>query len=694
MAGKEKPSAKSNIQSLVVVESPAKIKTISKFLGANFKIVSTFGHVKDLPEKKIGVEVDGKNIEIIYTPIKGKGVVINDICREAKKSGEVYLASDPDREGEIISYHIGEEIKKATKGNVNIFRIVFNEITQSAVKKAIEDKHEIDLKKVAAQQARRILDRWVGYEVSPILWRKIAKGLSAGRVQSVAVMFICNREEEVVNFKPEESWSITATHLNEDKFTFDSQLFKIKNKPAALKTEKDAKKVVGDVENEKFVVKEVVDKERAKKPLAPFITSSLQQDAYNKLGFSVDKTMMIAQKLYEGLPLQGGSQEALISYMRTDSTRLSDTALSDIRTFIQDSFGDKYLPKKSVSYSKGGAAQDAHEAIRPISVHKTPESIKQYLEPNFYKLYELIWRRAIACQMTPANYAQRQVLIEAGKDYVFKATGSSLIFDGFLKVYKPEEDEEKTAMLPEKIVSGELLGVEKIAKKQHFTQPPPRYTEASLVKELEKQGIGRPSTYAAIMTTIQRRKYVEKQSKKFIPTELGKAVVKMLVENLSDIINVTFTAKMEDDLDKIAEGSIERDEVLLGFYSKFKKDLEKFADFSSGAAPTKFTETEIECPKCKKNKLLIRLARTGEFLACSGFPDCKFTSSFEREGEEGIIKMIDRSATKELEMKCPNCGKNLVEKTGRFGKFAACPGFPDCKYIHKTKKFGAKKDKE
>ena len=680
----DKISTGSGPQNLVIVESPGKIKTITKFLGSNYKIVSTSGHVKDLPEKSIGVEIKDGHVAIDYVPVKGKGVVIADICKEAKKSTNVFLASDPDREGEIISYHMGEEIKKATKNKVNIFRIVFNEITKPAVQAAIEQKHDIDLQKVAAQQARRILDRWVGYEISPILWRKIAKGLSAGRVQSVAVLFICKREAEIAAFVPEESWSVTA-QLGYKKIFFEVQLYKIKGKAAVLKNEAAAQKVLEAVKGKAFIVQEIVDKERLKNPIAPFITSSLQQDAYNKLGFSVDKTMTIAQRLYEGVALENNSQEALITYMRTDSTRLSDTALTETRDFISNSFGGNYLPKKPIIYAEGGA-QDAHEAIRPISVGRTPESVKRLLEPDFFKLYELVWRRAVACQMTPAKYAQRQVLVVAGEDYLFKATGSTLLFDGFLKVYRPEEEaEEKVAILPEEIKGGDNVALEKLSSKQHFTQPPPRYTEATLVKELKTQGIGRPSTYATIMTTIPRRKYVGKENKRFVPTELGKAVVKMLVENLPDIINVTFTATMEDDLDKIALGEKERDVVLLGFYKKFKQDLENFWNQPGGERPAKYVDTGLQCPRCTKNKLVIRLARTGEFLACLGFPECNYTSSFERN-DENQITIVEKAQPKELAVACPNCGKNLVEKMGRFGKFAACPGYPDCKYICKNPK--------
>lgn len=667
---------------LIIVESPAKIKTISKFLGKNYKLASTLGHVKDLPEKKLGVEIEGqgskKTLAIEYVPLKGKKTLISEICKIAKNSNSVFLASDPDREGEIISYHIGQEIEKI-KDKSSIYRIVFNEITKPAIQSAINQKSQIDIKKVEAQQARRILDRWVGYQVSPILWKKISKGLSAGRVQSVATLLICTREEEIVKFKPEESWSINAI-FNKDKKSFESTLYKISNKVVKIKNESEAVKIESEVKKHSFCIEKITDKERLKKPLPPFMTSTLQQDAYNKLGFSVDRTMRAAQKLYEGIPLQDSSSpQALITYMRTDSLRLSDTALSQARSFVENNFGKKYLPGKANIYGKTGA-QDAHEAIRPISMELTPESIKSFLEPDFYKLYDLIWKRTVSSQMTPAKYAQRQILISQDK-FTFKSNGSTLIFDGFLKVYKPAEDEDKELKLPQDLNEKDCLKLEKLDKKQHFTQPPPRYTEASLVKEMEKLGIGRPSTYATILSTIQKRNYVEKDKKKFSPTELGKAVVKMLVENLDDIINVSFTAEMEKDLDSIAAGEKQRDQVLFNFYEKFEKDLEKFAQNIKGKGKSTM-ETKIKCLTCKKENLVVRFGRTGEFLGCPSYPDCKFTAQMEKD-ENGEIQIAKKEEPVELEDKCPKCSKNLVRKKGKFGYFAACPGFPNCKHIQK-----------
>ncbi|MFH1461542.1 MAG: type I DNA topoisomerase [bacterium] len=662
---------------LLIVESPAKIKTISKFLGPEFRIMSTFGHVKDLPPKKLGITRDEKDnsIELEYVPLKDKAKTIAEIAKMASKAEEVYLASDPDREGEIISWHIGQEIAKVFKDKSKIFRISFNEITKSAVQKAIEDKSTINMKMVRAQQARRVLDRWVGYQVSPILWKKLAKGLSAGRVQSVAVLLITEREEEVVNFKPEEFWSIHGKFgFNNEEI--EAELFKINNKAFKLTNKEETDRALKGIKNAVYAIEQITEKKRLRAPIAPFMTSTLQQDAFNKLGFSVDKTMSVAQKLYEGLPLgDKDTPEALITYMRTDSLRLSDTALNESRGYILDNFGKDYLPKTANNYAKKGA-QDAHEAIRPINVKITPKIASMYLTPDQSKLYGLIWKRFIACQMNPAEYFQKQVLINGDK-YTFKATGSTLTFDGFLKVYMVDDEKEDELRIPKGIKEKDSLSLNAIEPKQHFTKPPARYNESSLVKELEKKGIGRPSTYAAIISTIIKRKYVIKDQKKFMPTELGKAVTKMLTEHLPDIINIKFTAQMEEDLDKIADGKIKRDEVLNQFYEPFAKDLETWGGKDN---KKKAIETDIKCPKCK-NKLVIRFGKAGEFLGCSKFPECDFTSQFTRD-EQDKIKLVESQPLEEVEIKCPNCGKNLVKKIGRFGPFYACPGYPECKYIH------------
>lgn len=678
---RRKKTMNENGPKLLIVESPAKIKTISKFLGKDFKIMSTFGHVKDLPARRLGITVDEKDhhIELKYDVMKDKANTIADICKQARVSSEVYLASDPDREGEIISWHIGQEIEKVFADPSKIHRITFNEITKTAIDDAIEHKTSVNMDVVNAQQARRVLDRWVGYEVSPILWKKIGKGLSAGRVQSVAVMLICDRDAEVVAFKPEEYWSIHALFTVATKAELLAELVKIGTKNAEIKNKEEADALLLALKKETFVVSKITEKKRAKNPPPPLMTSTLQQDAYNKLGFSVDKTMSVAQRLYEGLPLADKSTpEALITYMRTDSLRISDTALEAVRGFIKKEYGKEYLPKSANVYGKKGA-QDAHEAIRPIDVNIHPSTVAKYLSRDEARLYELIWKRFVACQMEPAEYFQRQVTIEAGK-YVFRATGSTLMFDGFLKVYLLEDDEdEKTVKIPKEVVEKAELGLKKLDPKQHFTQPPPRYTEATLVKELEKRGIGRPSTYAAILSTIQKRGYASKDAKRFIPTELGKRVNEMLVGNLPDIVNVTFTAKMEEDLDRIAQGDVARDKVLNAFYEKFRKDL---VAFGGSVMDKRAVETDLECPTCK-NVLVIRFSKNGEFLGCSKFPECTFTSNFTRDAEGKII--LDEVGKDTLDLKCPQCGKGLTKRMGRFGPFIACPGYPECKYIHQDK---------
>ncbi len=673
---------KDNGPKLLIVESPAKIKTISKFLGKDFRIMSTFGHVKDLPERTLGIVQDEKThkFEIQYKPLKDKASVIADICKQARDCSEILLASDPDREGEIISWHIGQEIEKVFADPARIHRITFNEITKPAVIEAIDHKTDINMNLVNAQQARRILDRWVGYEVSPILWRKISKGLSAGRVQSVAVMLVCDREAEIVAFKPEEYWTIHGLFGINSKTNFIAELIKIGANKADIKNQKEADSIVAALKKETFIVTKITEKKRAKNPPAPFMTSTLQQDSYNKLGFSVDKTMSVAQKLYEGITLSDKSTpEALITYMRTDSLRISDTALSATREYINKEFGKEYLPKQANVYDKKGA-QDAHEAIRPIDVTKHPSYVAKYASPEQAKLYELIWKRFVACQMEAAEYFQRQVTIEGGK-YMFRATGSTLMFDGFLKVYMIEEDEEeaKAVKIPKEIKEKLELSLSKIDPKQHFTQPPPRYTEATLVKELEKRGIGRPSTYAAILSTIQKRGYVSKEQKKFFPSELGKKVNDMLVKNLPDIINITFTAKMEEDLDRIAQGEADRDKVLNVFYDKFKKDL---IAFGGKVQDRRAEETEIPCPTCG-NKLVVRFSRNGEFVGCSTFPKCNFTSNFSRT-EDGKIVLEERTDTA-LDLNCPQCNKPLVRRMSRYGPFISCSGYPECKYIHQEK---------
>lgn len=668
------------MKKLIIVESPAKIKTISKILGSDFKIMSTMGHIMDLPQKKIGVTIEKDGIKIEYVPLANKDKVIAEICKAAHNVDSVFLGPDPDREGEIIAWHISNEIAKILKKN-KIHRIVFNEITAPAINRAIENPGKIDLHKVNAQQARRVLDRWVGYELSPILWKKIAPGLSAGRVQSVALRLVVDRENAIRAFKPEEYWSIDGTFKHK-KDSLIAALSHIGKKKIEIKNKKSAEQIKADLKKQTYTIESIEDKKRLKNPLPPFMTSTIQQAAYNRLGFTVRKTMQIAQKLYEGIPLADKNKPvALITYMRTDSLRISDTALKNVRSYITKTYTQKYLPSGANVFGKKGKGktQDAHEAIRPVNVMVTPASIKPYVPADEAKLYTLIWQRFVASQMKSAEYAQRAVTIKGGI-YIFKVTGSTLIFDGFLKVYGIDETEDKNKTLPPGLKAKEAVDLTKIDPKQHFTQPPPRYTEASLVKEMEKEGIGRPSTYATILNTIRTREYTKLDEKKrFIPTELGAAVTKLLVDNIPHIMDTQFTAHMEHDLDQIAMGELARDTLLIAFHKEFEKDLKKFKGTTESSKKAMIL-TDITCSKCKKNKLNIRFGKSGEFLGCSGYPECDFTSNFQRD-EEGTIKIIKADPPKMLKEKCPNCGKPLRVLHGRFGEFTACSGYPKCKYI-------------
>jgi len=676
------------MKKLLIVESPAKIKTIKKFVGADFTIMSTMGHVKDLPEKKIGVTINSK-ITIEYVPIKDKEKTIADICKAAQKSQEIYLGTDPDREGEIIAWLIAGEIKKVIDAKSAMYRITFNEITKDALSEAIQHPGTVDENKVAAQQARRVLDRWVGYEVSPVLWKKVAPGLSAGRVQSVALRLICDREHAIREFKAEEYWTIEGTfNFNHD--TIMALLTHIGKKKAEIQDKETADQIQKAIKKESFKIDSITDKKRIKNPQPPFMTSTLQQAAYNRLGYSVKKTMQLAQRLYEGVPLEDPKTPvALITYMRTDSLRLSETAIKQARTYIADNFDKTYLPKSSVLYGKKskGSTQDAHEAIRPINVQMTPEYVEKYVPADQAKLYRLIWQRFVACQMEPALYAQRQVVITGGA-FVFKVTGSTLIFDGYLKVYNTtEEDEEKDdkTQLPADLEAQKPVPLKKIDPKQHFTQPPPRYTEGSLVKEMEKEGIGRPSTYATILNTICARAYTHLDSKKrFIPTELGMAVTDLLVQNLPKIMDPQFTAHMEEDLDKIAQGDIQRDALLKNFYATFKKDLEHFVGSTKESKRAVIT-TELQCPECAKDNngmLVIRFSKGGEFVGCSRYPECTFTSNFQRD-EQGALHLVAPEKPQVLEKDCPQCHKPLRQVRGKFGTFIACSGYPECTYIER-----------
>jgi len=668
-------------KALVIVESPAKAKTINKYLGADYSVKASLGHVRDLPKKGLGVDLKNE-FEPTYEIIPGKEKVIRELKAAAKLVESIYIATDPDREGEAIGWHLSEELGSKKR---KIFRVMFNEITQKAIKEAFRSPGVIDSKLVDAQQARRILDRLVGYKISPLLWKNVRRGTSAGRVQSVALRLIVEREREIRAFVPREYWSLTANLSGHNPPPFDAALQKFLGKNLEIENEAQSQEIFKHLENARFIVDNVKKTEKKRNPVPPFITSKLQQEASRKLRFSVKKTMMVAQKLYEGIELGSEGSVGLITYMRTDSTRVSDDALADVRSYIGNTFGADYLPEKPVFYRSKKDAQDAHEAIRPTSTAYNPDEIKHYLGPDEYKLYKLIWQRFLASQMKPALFDQTSVEILAEK-YMFKATGSVLKFDGFLKVYaegkdeKDEEDEELEHKLP-LLTEGEILRLNKLLPEQHFTQPPPRFTEATLVKMLEEKGIGRPSTYATILTTIQDREYVVKQEGKFSPTELGFVINDVLVASFADIFDIQYTARMEEELDEIEEGKIAWTQALREFYGKFEVDLK-----SAGERMGVIREPEPTDEKCEKcgSPMVIRWGRHGRFMACSAYPECKNTREIAREG--AAANSEGKAEVEQIEELCENCGKPMTLKRGRFGQFLACTGYPECKT---TKKLAA-----
>ncbi|MBM3803024.1 MAG: type I DNA topoisomerase [Acidimicrobiia bacterium] len=666
-------------KSLVIVESPAKAKTINKYLGPEYAVKASLGHVRDLPKKGLGVDLKNA-FEPTYEIIPGKEKVIRELKAAAKAVESIYIATDPDREGEAIGWHLSEELHSKKR---KIFRVLFNEITQKAVREAFRHAGAIDSKLVEAQQARRILDRLVGYKISPLLWKNVRRGTSAGRVQSVALRLVVEREREIRAFVAKEYWTITANLAGHNPPAFDAALQKFLGKNLEIENEAQSQAIVNRLQNERFVVDSVKKGEKKRNPVPPFITSKLQQEASRKLRFSVKKTMMLAQKLYEGVELGGEGSVGLITYMRTDSTRVSDDALAGVRSYIGSNFGQEFLPEKPVFYRSKKDAQDAHEAIRPTSTSYHPEEVRQYLSPDEYKLYKLIWQRFVASQMKPALFDQTSVEIRAG-DYLFKATGSVLKFEGFLKVYaegkdeKDEEDEELEHKLPS-LVEGEILKLNKLLPEQHFTQPPPRFTEATLVKMLEEKGIGRPSTYAAILTTIQDREYVVKQEGKFLPTELGFVINDVLVASFADIFDIQYTARMEEELDEIEEGKLAWTQALREFYGKFEEDL-KTAGERMGVIREP-EPTDETCEKCS-SPMVIRWGRHGRFMACSAYPDCKSTREIARES----ASTDGKAEVEQIEELCENCGRPMTLKRGRFGQFLACTGYPECKT---TKKLAA-----
>jgi DNA topoisomerase-1 len=697
-AAKPKRTGKTTLSGmeLVVVESPAKAKTIKKYLGRSFDVKASVGHVKDLPKSKIGVDVEN-GFQPDYDVIKGKAKVLSEIKRAARKADRVLLATDPDREGEAIAWHIAEEIGgEPHDGKVR--RVLFNEITRNAIQKAIGEPQELDRNKFDSQQARRILDRLVGYQISPILWRKVRRGLSAGRVQSVAVRLVVEREREIQAFRPEEYWTVDAQLAAELPPEFRARLVKLGGHKAELEDGETTRAVVEELARERFTVAAVERKERRRNPPPPFTTAKLQQEAANRLGFTAKKTMTLAQRLYEGVELGDEGAVGLITYMRTDSVRLSNEAVAAVRDFIGERFGRDHLPESPNFYrTKQKAAQEAHEAVRPTSLEWTPERVEPYFaemgERDMLRLYELIWNRFVACQMVPAIYDQTTADVAAGRA-TLRATGSILKFPGYLAVYGAQRPEDEAGAQPEAegeangeakernqervlppLEAGMELRLVKLDPEQHFTQPPPRFNESSLIKELEERGIGRPSTYAAILSTIQDKGYVEKVERNFRPTELGTLVTDELVRAFPREMDVAFTAGMEEKLDEIEEGNAQWQSVLSDFYSGFKEDLAK-AEVQMRDVKRQEIATDLSCDKCGK-PMVIKWGRMGEFLACSGYPECRNTMNFRRE-EDGRVAPVKEEEI-QTDEKCPACESPMVVKRGRFGRFLACSRYPECK---------------
>ena len=621
---------------------------------------ASMGHLRDLPKSQFGIDVEN-DFAPKYINIRGKGDLIKALKKDAKNADKVYLASDPDREGEAIAWHLSFILGLNPEEDC---RIVFNEITKPAIQEAVKHPRSINIDQVDAQQARRMLDRIVGYKLSPLLWRKVRKGLSAGRVQSVTVKLICDREKEIQAFESVEYWTVGMKLRKDKSAMFEAELTHVDGEKLDLHDEKATEALVADFQQQKLLVDKVKKSERKRKPAAPFTTSSLQQDAARKLGFTSRKTMMLAQQLYEGIELGRHGATGLITYMRTDSTRLSDVALNDARAFIGEQFGEDYLPPKANVYVTGKKAQDAHEAIRPTDVNLTPESVEKHLNKDQFKLYNLIWQRFTASQMVPAVYDTLSIQIKAGERYTAKAAGSKLKFPGFTAVYAGAESnkKEKDVLLPD-LAEGDELNIAKMLPQQHFTEPPPRYNDASLVKTLEEKEIGRPSTYAPIIETIQARGYVQRIDKHFQPTELGFVVVDMLEEYFKSIVDVKFTADLENELDEIAEGKVEKNQLLKEFYDPFAVTLEK-ADEAIGHVELPEEETDIPCDKCGR-MMVVKQGRFGKFLACPGFPDCRNTMPL----------LVDTG------VECPKCGGAIVERKSHRGrKFYGCKNYPECDY--------------
>lgn len=649
-------------QNLVIVESPAKAKTIKKFLGKNFKVEASMGHIRDLPKSQLGVDLEN-DFEPKYITIRGKGEIINKLKKEAKNADKIFLATDPDREGEAISWHLAQvlDIDQNTP-----CRIEFNEITGQAIKNAVKKPRPIDMNLVDAQQARRVLDRVVGYKISPLLWRKIKKGLSAGRVQSVATRIICEREKEIQEFIPEEYWDLTAnfTKLGQEQ-SLEAKFYGKSGNKMDIKTEEQIKILMEELKKVNYHVESVKLGTKKRNPAPPFTTSTLQQEAYRKLGFTAQKTMMIAQQLYEGVDIKGEGAVGLVTYIRTDSTRISSEAQEDARNFILARYGKEYVPEKPNQFKGRKNVQDAHEAIRPTSVMRDPENVKSSLKRDQYRLYKLIYERFLASQMTPAVFETMSIDIQGG-DYLFKAKGSRKIFQGYSIIYEEGNDEgqeEKDINLP-KLEEGEKLLLKEMVPAQHFTQPPPRYTEASLVKTLEEMGIGRPSTYAPIISTITVRGYVAKENKSLVPTELGFIVNDLMMEYFPDIVDYKFTADMEEQLDGVEEGKRDWRSIIRDFYVPFQNLLER-ADEKIAKIKIEDEKSDVECDKCGA-KMVIKMGRYGKFLACPNFPECRNT----------------KPLIEELDVSCPKCGgKIVIRRTKKGKKFYGCDNYPQCDFV-------------
>ena len=659
---------------LIIVESPAKANTIKKFLGGNTKVVASMGHIRDLPKSKLGINIEN-NFEPEYINIRGKGDLIKELKTDAKNAKKVYLATDPDREGEAIAWHLSNVLNVDEK---KVTRVTFNEITKTAVQKAIKEPRDIDINLVDAQQARRVLDRIVGYKISPVLWKKVKRGLSAGRVQSVAVKLIVDREEEIEKFIPEEYWNIYAELLDEKtNKKFEAKFYGKAGKKQEIHSKEEVDKILFAIKKATYIVEDVKKSEKKRTPAPPFTTSTMQQEASRKIGFSIKKTMSVAQGLYEGVKIQDKGTVGLITYMRTDSTRISEEARATAKTYITETYGKDYYENRY--YKTNKEAQDAHEGIRPTYAELEPEKIKDSLTKDQYKLYKLIYNRFMASQMVSAIYDTMSVTINAN-DYTFKANGQNLKFKGFMTLYvegTDEKEEKEAGMLPE-LIPNEIVKLEKIEPKQSFTEPPARYTEASLVKTLEEKGIGRPSTYSPTITTILARRYIEKIQKQLHPTELGRIVNKLLIENFGDVINVEFTAQMEEEFDKIAEGEEKWKKVIKDFYGPFEKVVEK-VDKELEHVKLEYEVSDVPCDKCGR-MMVIKYGKYGKFLACPGYPECQNAKPY--------IETIDEP--------CPKCGgKVQIRKTKKRRNYYICENNPNngCDYISWTKPVKEKKEK-